>query len=547
MLLAQFKVGTRLAAGFALLLVLLAAITAIGLSRMALLQSNLDTVVNSDFAKVALANKMRDAIRFQSIALRDIVLQEDLGFKKKELKLMKLAREDYKTAFEKLKTLITSEDTKKLLGEIHSAEERTKEVAGAALDLSLDDKHAEAAEAVREKVRPEQLKQIEQIEMLLKQLDADSKASADEADAAYQGARIMMIAMGIVAVLLGVGVAFMITVSITKPLKRACGIAKTISSGDLSSRIVVVGIDETSVLLRSLSEMNTKLAEIIRAAKSTADTVADGAAALSIETEQVLQRAVTQSERMMAISAAVEQMSVSVSTIAHGAEGVSGAADDTTHIVENNAKAMELNLQKSQNIVNTVNTSSDAITSLSNAIEKITHVTRVINGIADQTNLLALNATIEAARAGEHGRGFAVVADEVRVLSQRTASSTADIAKMINSVKQMAAESVGTMDRVKQEVLDGSNCAAATASSLTQILGAAGRVNDLAHNIVEGTRQQSAATEETANNMEQLTMLVTENNQNMQSVDATASSIARTASDLRTLVAKFKLPEEGAA
>lgn len=544
MLLAQFKVGTRLAAGFALLLILLAAITSIGLSRMALLQSNLDHAVNSDFAKIQLVGKMRDAIRFQAIAQRDIVLQEDLSFKKKELKLMKLARTEYKTAADKLAELITDDETKKLLLEIQKAEERAKEASSVALDLSLDDKHVEAAEAVREKVRPEQLQQVALMDKLIAQLDAAEKASVEQAMEAYSGARVMMIAMGILAMLVGIGVAVLITSSITKPLKRAADIAKVISSGDLSSRIVVVGSDETSALLRSLSQMNHNLAEIIRAAKHTSDTVAEGAHALSVETVEVLKRSEIQSERMMAISAAIEEMSVSVSTIAKGAEGVLDAANGTSSIVRDNTTAMEASLLKSQNIVNTVNASSDAITSLSNAIEKITHVTRVINGIADQTNLLALNATIEAARAGEHGRGFAVVADEVRVLSKRTATSTADIANMINSVKQMAAEAVNTMDKVRQEVLDSASCATNTSGSFTQILDAASVVNELAHNIADGTRQQSAATDETADNMERLTLLFGENNKAIQSVDSTASNIAKTAGELRALVAKFKLPEQ---
>ncbi len=544
MLLAQFKVGTRLAAGFALLLILLAAITSIGLSRMALLQSNLDHAVNSEFAKIQLVGKMRDAIRFQAIAQRDIVMQEDLSFKKKELKLMKLARAEYKTAADKLAELMTDDETKKLLLEMQKTEERAKEASSIALDLSLEDKHAEAAEAVREKVRPEQLHQVALMDKLITQFDAAAKASAEQAMEAYSGARVMMIAMGILAMLVGIGVAVLITSSITKPLKRAADIARIISSGDLSSRIVVVGSDETSALLRSLSQMNHNLAEIIRAAKHTSDTVADGAHALSVETVEVLKRSETQTERMMAISAAIEEMSVSVSTIAKGAEGVLDAANGTSSIVRDNATAMEASLLKSQNIVNTVNASSNAITSLSNAIEKITHVTRAINGIADQTNLLALNATIEAARAGEHGRGFAVVADEVRVLSKRTATSTADIANMINSVKQMAADAVSTMDRVRQEVLDGASCATNTSDSFTQVLNAAGVVNDLAHSIVDGTRQQAAATDETADNMERLSLLFGENNKAIQSVDGTASNIAKTAADLRALVAKFKLPEQ---
>ncbi|MBI3776657.1 MAG: MCP four helix bundle domain-containing protein, partial [Gammaproteobacteria bacterium] len=157
-MISQMKVGTRLIAGFALLLFFSAALIVVGLNRMALIQSNFETVVNSDFAKITLVNKMRDAVRFQMLSLRDVVMQEDTSFKKKELKLMKEARKDYQSAAEQLAPLIAHTELNSLVDALRATEEKVKEANSAVIEFSLNDQHKEAGEAVREKARPEQLK-----------------------------------------------------------------------------------------------------------------------------------------------------------------------------------------------------------------------------------------------------------------------------------------------------------------------------------------------------------------------------------------------------
>ncbi len=537
----QMKVGTRLVVGFALLLFFSAALIVIGLNRMALIQGNFETVVDSEFAKIALVNKMRDAVRFQMVALRDVVMQEELSFKKKELKLMKEARKDYQSAAEQLAPMVANSKIDTLFTALRVIEEKVKEANAAVIEFSLNDQHKEAGEAVREKARPEQLKLIAQLDELLKRLDGDAKATADEAAQVYKTAASAMVAIGIVAIALGVIIALAITRSIVAPLNFAVGVAKRIAAGDLSSRIEVNGSDETADLMTALRDMNAGLGRIISSVQQASSSVARLGDDLSHSTGQVTQRATLQSERVVAVSAAMEEMSVAVTQISRGANGVLEASTQTQSIVRENDQNMERSVAVTQRIMDTVESSGAAISELSSAIQKITEVTQVIKSIADQTNLLALNAAIEAARAGEQGRGFAVVADEVRVLAQRSASSTADIANMIGAVKQKATDVVQTMERVKVEVKEGAQATATVSQSLQRIVESALRVTELAHQIANATREQAGATDETAKNMEIISQLTEQNTENIHVVEKTAGDLTHTAHELAGLVAQFKV------
>lgn len=539
--LCNYRVGTRLATGFGLLLAVAAALTIVGVIRMNQIQSNFDRVVDSDFPKIALVNKMRDAVRYQAIALRDIVLQEDVAFKKKEFKLMKEARAVYQTASGQLKALISDADTQAMLAELVVTEAAVKEAIGATIDLSLDDKHQEAGESTRERVRPAQLELGEKLGALLEQLENQSRATAAEAASAYRSAFVSMTVIALVAIALGVGIAWVITRSIVGPLNEAVNVAKKISTGDLTSRIHVSGKDETAHLMTALKEMNKSLGRIISGVKNASDSVGQNAALLSGAMDHAASQVRTQNERIMAVSAAVEQMSASIGEITHGAQGVRDASEQSRGIARENDQNVTQSMAATQRVVQAVEFSGSAIGELSNSIHKITEFTQVINSIADQTNLLALNATIEAARAGEQGRGFAVVADEVRVLSQRTTTSTSQIASMINSVKQRATEATVSMDRVKLEVAAGSRLVETTAASIRKINEAADRVSELTHHIADATREQNGATEEAARNMEHVAQLAEQSFATLKQLDQAAGKLTGTCAELRELVAQFKL------
>lgn len=539
--LASLKVGTRLGVGFGLLLLFVTVLGVVGLNRMAFLQENIDQIVNQNFVKIELANTMRDAVRYQAVALRDVVLQEDLAFKKKELKLMREARKKYRAAEEELDKMITSTDAGTYLTKIKSGEAVVQPLVDETIDFSLNDKHIDAGNVVRDKVRPVQLQLVSDIEEMLVHFQTVNQEAAIEAKQTYRKTQIAMIALALFAMVLGVAIAFFITRSITTPLNVAVDVAHKISMGDLTATIGQAGNDEVGMLLQALGEMNLNLSKIISGVKDASNNVAGSSARLSGAAGQVSSRAETQVEQVMQVGAAMEEMAVSIAEVAEGAGNVVEAAGKTQKIAQDGSKNIAMGQESSRRITASVNVSSTSVGELSREIQKISEVAKVIKDIAEQTNLLALNAAIEAARAGEQGRGFAVVADEVRKLAERTSISTTDISSMVNSISSKTVSAVESMNQVQRDVKEGESLNNLTRDILSQIVASAEDVNKLAKDIASATNEQKSATSDTAVSMEKISVITEENSISIHDVGDAADTLAKTAGELQLLVGQFKL------
>lgn len=314
-----------------------------------------------------------------------------------------------------------------------------------------------------------------------------------------------------------------------------------VAHGDLGVSAKITQKNELGEMASSVNQTVSQLHNIISGVKAVADQLAHTSTEISDVTDKITKRADAQTDRVMQISAAMEEMSVAVTEISAGASNVVNASSESQAIAHSGNENMQKSTDASRRIVESVVASSGHITELSQSIGKISEITRVIKDIADQTNLLALNAAIEAARAGEQGRGFAVVADEVRKLAERTALSTADITSMVETISHKTDASVKAMDMVKREVEIGASYNEATNQTLNEIAKAAVHVTSLAHHIAAATQEQSSASEETARNMEEISSITEENASNIHNVRKAAEGMANTAAELQRMVDQFKL------
>jgi methyl-accepting chemotaxis protein len=259
---------------------------------------------------------------------------------------------------------------------------------------------------------------------------------------------------------------------------------------------------------------------------ATSDDMTKGIHQLSSQTEQVV-------IAMTEVSQTIMDMAKNASQAAEGSKNASDSATKGKNTVDTTAADMI-------NIAKTVQEAASTIEELGRSSAQIGEIVAVINGIADQTNLLALNAAIEAARAGEQGRGFAVVADEVRKLAERTGQATKDIAHRIQSIQKAAAESVNAMKKGSDEVEKGVALAREASISLGTIVTASANAMDMVQRIAAATEQQSTATEEVTQTMEGISGITRQSSASTEQIKVSAAELARLAAGLKEMTAFFK-------
>jgi len=383
-------------------------------------------------------------------------------------------------------------------------------------------------------------KEMEALSGLIEASDSSAKAHASAASKSSRGWLVGLTLCALITLSL---VSYFIIRSITQPLQRMEDYMQELSQGrgDLTRRLPQQGTDEIARITRAFNQFIGQLHDMVVHIKQSAATVTGASGTLSSRSGDIKRRADQLADRVMQISAATEEMSVSVSEVASSVGVTSTAADQARAVAAEGKKGVAHGVALTQRMVQKVQSSASGIRDLNDSVQKIGAIANSIKEIADQTNLLALNAAIEAARAGEQGRGFAVVADEVRKLAERTTSSTADISATIQQIQGATETTVHAMQEVETEVLESAEYMRGEENTLGQIVSAADEVSRMAGHIASAAREQSTAVEESAKGMEQVSVLSEENNAAVAEFDQAAQALSSASAELQQLVSQFQV------
>ncbi len=335
----------------------------------------------------------------------------------------------------------------------------------------------------------------------------EAREALSSAEAAREDQKSQMLAISentqrntlwlpIVAIIVGVLFAWLIARMIVPSLQQAAEAARNVSNGVLSINIPRGGRDEVGVVLNALREMVDGLRELVGNQQSSSLEVASAAEELSAVTVQTSEGVRTQKQEVDQVASAMHEMTASIQEVANNAEQASNAAQESDQITREGTRLVLSSQESIQLLAEDIQASSSMVGNVRDKSANVSTVLDVIKNIAEQTNLLALNAAIEAARAGEQGRGFAVVASEVRSLAQRTQDSTTEIEALIDDLQSGVGEAVKKMDKNRKSAEAAVEQSGAVAEALRRISTAVASIVDMNMQIASAATQQSAVAEE---------------------------------------------------
>jgi methyl-accepting chemotaxis protein len=535
------NIAPRAALGFGLLALLVFGLGAFALLQMSSMRKQSDLVESKWLPSVMELGTMgQDLMRIRTLTLRLMLNRNADALQENHNKLDQL-KTGLQTIEQRYAALIESSRERELYEGFATAKQAYFQRQNRVMELSRQNQMEEALQVINGEMN----QYADKMTLALNELTTINKKGASEAtDLARQvfgSAQAWVMAMIVFAALITLLLAWGLTRSIVQPLAQALGIAQVIAAGDLTADIVVQGRDEPARLLEALKAMQLSLRRTILRISDSSNQLASASEELSTVTEDSTRGLHQQSLEIDQAATAVNQMTAAVEEVARNAVATSQASDESDRIAQRGRQQVQDTVTSINHLAQDVTQTGDQVEILAQKVYGITKVLDVIRAVAEQTNLLALNAAIEAARAGEAGRGFAVVADEVRALAHRTQSSTQEIELLVGDIRQGTDQAVAAMQGSNSRARSTLELAQSAGVALDEIAAAITLITERNTVIASASEEQAQVAREVDRNLTNIRDLALQSSAGANQTNAASNDLSRLATDLNGMVAAFSV------
>lgn len=534
------SIATRLAGGFALMAIIVLLLGAMSLRQTSSIHT--ETVEINDTWLPSLRDLTRinqDFMRYRIFALRSL-LATDSQDMDRQRRMMTTLEQQLETGEATLEARIVDQDSRRIFTSFREQRRRYMTVASDMARAIDSGDHDAAIQIVDEQLNPLADATTLQLQELEQRVFAGSNMAEQRAEDSYRAATRMVVGAIIAAIALTLVLAWLLTRSIIVPLRQAMRVSEVIATGDLTHAIEISGRDEASHLLRSLSGMQTHLRDTLQGIANSSSQLASAAEELNAVTEDATRNLQQQNDEVQQAATAVNEMSVAVDEVARNAVQTSEQSQNTAASARQGQEQVGQTLVSIEKLSGTIHATTNEVQALAEQTQHIYSVLDVIRAVAEQTNLLALNAAIEAARAGEHGRGFAVVADEVRALAHRTQQSTREIEETIKSIQQVTERTVAAMQISVTMAGNTQQQSQLAGEAFSNVSVAVGQINERNLVIASAAEEQAQVAQEVDRNLVNIRDLSTQSAAGAEQSSAASRELSRLAVELNTLINRFR-------
>ena len=510
-LLLNLRIGMRLALGFALVLILMALVCAVGWLSLTKVGQSTHSILSQSLIKERLATEWLTNVRTNTVASFAMVKATDPQVTAYFGRAITAGSARIAPVQKQLEAMLSTSEEKAMYAKLGAARSNLLETLAGINKLKEGGQYAEANAQVDTRFAEALAGYSSAVEAIANHQREKIDAEAVRIDKEYTSSRTLLLVWSGITLMVGVLLAWRLTLGIVRPLSRAVTVAETIASGNLNAHIVAEGRDETGLLMQALKAMNDSLAKVVAEVRQGTETIATASGEIASGNQDLSSRTEEQASSLEQTAASMEELTSTVKQNADNARQANQLAVSASEVAVRGGSVV------SQVV--------DTMGSINASSRKIVDIIGVIDGIAFQTNILALNAAVEAARAGEQGRGFAVVASEVRSLAQRSASAAKESKTLIGD----------SVDKVEV----GSAQVAEAGRTMDEIVASVRRVTDIMGEISAASHEQTQGIDQINQAITQMDQVTQQNAALVEEAAAAAASLQEQAGSLLQVVSVF--------